>query len=470
MKNKFLVGLLVAAVGAGGYAYYARQSTAAPQVRTGAVSRGAIVQVVQAVGTVEPMNTVTVGSQVSGVISWLGADFNTVVKKGSVLARLDPSLLQASRDQERANLSKVKADVQQRTMDLADARMKETRASTLAAGGLLSASDLESATLAVHAAETALESSRAQVVQAEASLNQAQVNLDHSTITAPIDGIVLQRSVDVGQTVAASLSSPTIFLIAADLTEMRVNASVDEGDISHIREGQPVRVKVDAYPNESFAGVVSQVRLQPVVVSNVTSYPAIIDVDNTELKLKPGMTASVSIELASRADVFRVPNAALRFHPDQQTLAALGQPTADGERLGATTTGGSSLISSSSSTSPSTQDAVSGRGAATMSPAVFLTSAATSSGRPTERAASAAASTTTKCTVWVYQDGQLRAIGVTLGLADSTNTEIISPALAEGTAVVTTVVASAEKTAAVRTTSSSIFTGPQGGAAQGRGR
>src|SRR5207237_1953704 len=171
-----------------------------------------------------------------------------------------------------------------------------------------------------------LSSSPATAVQARANLSQAQVNLDHSVITAPIDGIIVQRSVDVGQTVAASMQAPTLFIIAADLTKMQVNANIDEADIGRIRPNQAVTFRVDAYPGEEFQGAVSQVRLQPVVVQNVTTYGTIINVPNVELKLKPGMTANLRVQIARRADALRVPNAALRFRPVNEIFAALNQP------------------------------------------------------------------------------------------------------------------------------------------------
>src|SRR5207248_6319079 len=209
---------------------------------------------------------------------------------------------------------------------LVDAQQKYTRAKELAARSLLPQSDLDAAKIAVDSAQATLQSSKATVEQAQANLNQAQVNLDHTVITAPIDGIVIQRSVDVGQTVAASMQAPTLFVIAADLTKMQVNANIDEADVGRIRPAQHVTFRVDAYPTETFEGNVSQIRLQPVVVQNVTTYGTVIDVPNAQLKLKPGMTANVKIEIAKRSDALRIPNAALRFRPTTDLFAALNQP------------------------------------------------------------------------------------------------------------------------------------------------
>jgi len=338
--KRALVGLLiVAAIGAGAGAYYVRRGGPEVQVTTAPVSRGDIVDTVGATGTLQAVTTVLVGSQVSGNISWLGADFNSIVKKGQVIARLDPSMLdaqlqqaRANLGQARANLTKAQSDLDRTRVQLVDAQQKYTRAKELAAKSLLPQSDLDAAKVAVDTAQAGVASqeatvsqTQAGVAQSQASVNQNQVNLDHSVIVAPIDGIVTQRSVDVGQTVAASMQAPTLFVIAADLTKMQVNANIDEADVGRIRPGQHVTFHVDAYPTETFEGTVSQVRLQPVVVQNVTTYGTVIDVPNPQLKLKPGMTANVKVEIAKRTNVLRVPNPGLRFRPTPELFAALNQ-------------------------------------------------------------------------------------------------------------------------------------------------
>jgi HlyD family secretion protein len=269
---------------------------------------------------------------VSGTVSWLGADFNSIVSQGQVIARLDASSLDAQRAQAEASLARVRAEVEQARVQLADARQKYARASELNARQLLARSEFDAASLGVATSQAQLKSVEAQLVQAEAALNQARVNLQHAVIVSPIDGIVIERSVDVGQTVAASLQSPTIFKIAADMTKMQVNASIDESDIGRVAAGQYVSFTVDAYPGDTFRGTMAQVRLQPAVVQNVTTYSAIIDVPNPELKLKPGMTATVSVEIARRNGVLRVPNTALRFTPTAEMLAALGGTAAERPR------------------------------------------------------------------------------------------------------------------------------------------
>ncbi len=233
-----------------------------------------------------------VGSQVSGNIKALYADFNSIVKKGQIVAELDPSLLQTQIEQARANVIRSQADLDRLKVSLEDARIKLKRTESLAARKLVSPQELETAQVAVRSAEAQIKSSEASLSQSKASLNQNEVNLQHTVIEAPIDGIVISRNVDVGQTVAASMNAPMLFIIAEDLTKMQVNANVDESDVGRIRAGQVVKFRVDAYPLEEFTGAVSQVRLQPIVTQNVVTYATVIDVPNTELKLKPGMTAN----------------------------------------------------------------------------------------------------------------------------------------------------------------------------------
>ena len=339
--KRLLIGLLiVGAIGAGAGAYYIRRGGPEVQVNTALISRGDIVDTVGASGTLQAVTTVQVGSQVSGNIQYLGADFNSIVKKGQVVARLDPSLFDAQLQQAKANLTQTQANLTKAQSDLdrtkvmlVDAQQKFTRSKELAAKSLVPQSDLDAAKIAVDSAQASLASQQATVAQTQAAIsqsqatvNQNQVNLDHTIIEAPIDGIVTQRSVDVGQTVAASMQAPTLFIIAADLTKMQVNANIDEADVGRIRPGQHVTFKVDAYPSDTFEGTVSQIRLQPVVVQNVTTYGTVIDVPNAQLKLKPGMTANVKVEIAKRTDALRVPAAALRFRPSTDVFAALNQP------------------------------------------------------------------------------------------------------------------------------------------------
>lgn len=327
MKRLIVGVLVVAAVGVSGGAYYAyRRQPKPPEITKGTISRGSVVDTVGATGTLEAVTTVQVGSQVSGTVMELNADFNSIVRKGQVIARLDPSLFQTQIDQAKANLVRAQADLERLKVSLEDARTKLKRAEDLAMRNLIPPTELETAQVNARSIEAQLKSAQAAMTQAQANLNQAEVNLQHTIITSPIDGIVISRNVDVGQTVAASLNAPTLFLLAADLTKMQVRANVDEADVGRIRPGQLVRFRVDAYPTEEFEGRVSQVRLQPSVVQNVVTYTTVIDVPNPQLKLKPGMTANVNIEIARADDVLRVPNAALRFRPTVEMFTALNLP------------------------------------------------------------------------------------------------------------------------------------------------
>ena len=319
IKRLLAVAALVS-VGGSAYAFYnSRETEAVPTLVTAPVTRGAIVDAVSATGTLQAVTSVQVGTQVSGTIESLAADYNSIVKRGQVLARLDRSLFQTQVDQNRANLVRAEADVDRLRVALEDAKTKLSRADTLSQRQLLPQSELDAAAVNVRSAEAQVRSAQAQVTQARAALRQSEVNLENTVITAPIDGIVLSRDVDVGQTVAASMQAPTLFVLAADLTKMQVLASLDESDIGRIADGQKVPFTVDAYPGRIFEGVVSQIRLQPQTVQNVVTYSVVIDAPNHDLTLKPGMTANVTIEVARRDDSLRVPAAALRFTPEGQS-------------------------------------------------------------------------------------------------------------------------------------------------------
>jgi HlyD family secretion protein len=293
-----------------------RSRGSGPHYATAVVDRGDISDVVGATGLLQAVITVQVGSQVSGTIASLGADFNSVVKKNQVIARLDPALFQARVEQMRANLVAARATVDRNRATVADTKQKYERSRQLAEKNLVPASDLDSAKAAYDGALAQVGESEAAVIQAQASLNQAQLDLAHSVIQAPIDGVVLARNVDVGQTVAASFQAPVLFVIANDLTQMQVNASVDEADIGRVRPGESVSFHVDAYPDQAFAGKVDQVRLQPITNQNVVTYNTMITVNNKDLRLMPGMTATVSVIIQDRENALRFPSPALRFRPD----------------------------------------------------------------------------------------------------------------------------------------------------------
>jgi HlyD family secretion protein len=413
-KRIGLVLTIITVTGLSAAAMYLRSGDSAPAVTTGVVSRGSIVSVISATGTLEAVGTVQVGSQVSGVVQTLHADYNAIVKRGQVLARLDPSLIQAEIQRARANLTGAEADLEQRQVMLADATTKLARAKDLAARQLIPANELDAAEIALRTTEAQVKSAQAQVTQARAAVSQSEVNLAKTVITSPIDGIVISRAVDLGQTVAASLQAPTLFTIAADLRQMRLNANIDESDLGAIHDGQTVSFRVDAYPSDVFEGTVTQVRLQPAVVQNVVTYAAIVSAANPELKLKPGMTATLEVEVARRDNVLRVPSAALRFKPAAAVLAAFG--AAETEPVRAVGTSGADVPAS-----------------------------AGGSGRPG--------------TVWTYLDDRLHKTPVTTGISDATFTEIVGGDVAEGAPVVTqvTMPGSANSRPAVAPTSNPLM-------------
>jgi HlyD family secretion protein len=289
------------------------------------VDHGDIQDVVGATGTAQAVQTVQVGSQVSGTIQNLYADFNSVVRKGQVIARLDPSSFQARLGQAQAALVAARANVERSKAAVDDARHKLDQAKALATEKLLPQSDFDTAQANYDQAVAQLKANQAAVNQAQANVNQAQVDLDHTIITAPIDGVVIARNVDVGQTVAASFQAPVLFVIANDLKHMEINASVDEADIGRVQTGQEVTFRVDAYPDRVFHGTVTQVRLQPTTVQNVVTYNTIIGVDNADGRLMPGMTATVSVIVRESENALRLPAAALRFRPEGFDVGARGR-------------------------------------------------------------------------------------------------------------------------------------------------
>ncbi|HVO80129.1 MAG TPA: efflux RND transporter periplasmic adaptor subunit [Terriglobales bacterium] len=327
-RHWMIVGIVVVAIGV--FAAFQFKGNDKPQYFTVKADRGDIHEVVEATGTINAVTTVQVGSQVSGTISRLYADFNSRVKKGEVVAQIDPQLFEGTLLQAKADLANAKANLVagQANLEKAKATAVQTKADYertdgLAKEGVMSQQQLDLAKANYDTANAAVSAAQAQVVQAAAQVQQkeaavkvAQTNLDYTTIHAPIDGTVIARSVDVGQTVAASLQAPTLFTIAQDLTKMQVYASTDESDVGMIRTGQIVTFKVDAYPKDTFSGRVSQVRMNATTVQNVVTYNTIIDFDNPDLKLFPGMTAYITIPVANAKDVLRVANGALRYKPD----------------------------------------------------------------------------------------------------------------------------------------------------------
>jgi len=399
MRKRVLLLGVVLVIAIAAYQVLTRMTGSAQELQlvTAPVTRGDVVQAIDATGRLEAVTTVQVGSQVSGTIKALHADFNSRVRRGQVVAELDPSLFETEVEQAQATVARLDADVVRARVQSEDAQAKLARARDLAARQLISASDLETAETTAHAADAALTSAQADVVQAQASLNQANVNLSHTVIRAPLDGVVISRNVDVGQTVAASMQAPTLFQIANDLTRMQVTSNVDEADIGKVRVGQRASFQVDAYPGETFSGAISQVRLNPVIESNVVSYVTVIDVSNTDLRLKPGMTATVSIQVAKAMDTLRVPAAALRFTPTPDVFVSLGQPAAAAPR-GRTASGDRAVAG--------------GR-------------------RMDDRSSDGSG------LVWTFTGGRLQPVHVATGIGDGANIAVSGPSLQEGSLVVT---------------------------------
>jgi HlyD family secretion protein len=312
MKKRIVVFLILAAAAGGAFLFVDGRKKAEPKYRLAVVDRGNVTQTVTATGTLSAVITVKVGSVVSGIVAALHADFNKQVKKGDLLAELDPTPFQARIDQTRAALEKTRVDVRNTEIGLRRQKALETQ-------GLAPQADLD-------LAQANYDSAVASVAQAQATLEQAQTDLKNSRIVAPIDGVVVDRQYDVGQSVAASFQAPTIFTIAQDLTKMQVSADVSESDIGMCKVGQAVHFTVDAYPDQSFRGTISQIRLNATVNQNVVTYPVIIEVPNPELALRPNMTANVTIDVAVVNDVVRVPNSALRWRPEEKASAAASSP------------------------------------------------------------------------------------------------------------------------------------------------
>jgi HlyD family secretion protein len=399
------VGALIVTAGFAG----CRSSKPTVQWDTGAVDRGRIVARVTATGTLSALVTVQVGSQVSGRVQQLFVDFNSPVKKGQIIAKIDPQLFQASLEQARANYAAAEGNLQKAKVQAAQAEIDFKRQASLAERKLVAPADFDSAKTNLAAAKAQIAVSLGNLQQARAALNQAKVNLAYTDIHSPTDGVVISRSVDVGQTVAASLQAPTIFVIAEDLRKMQVDTSVAEADVGKLVAGMDATFVVDAYPGERFRGKVRQIRNAAQTVQNVVTYDAVIDVDNAELKLRPGMTANVNFVFADREDVLRVPNAALRFRLTPEISAALkpeAKPSTDGD----TRAPGTGVAAGS----PSGGRSRPGRGAR-----------ANAEGAPDHK------------TVWVLDGRGPRAVSIKTGATDGSKTEVVEGALVAGQQVIT---------------------------------
>jgi HlyD family secretion protein len=363
------------------FAWQKKRTPEKPRFVTTPVERGRLVARVTATGTLSALVTVQVGSQVSGRIAALSADFNSQVKKGQVIARIDPQLFLAAVEQARANSAASEGSLAKAKAQAIDAKRQLDRNRSLRQQNLIAQADLDTSEANAAAAVAQVAASEGDLKQAHASLHQAEINFRYTTIVSPIDGVVISRSVDVGQTVAASLAAPTLFTIAEDLKKMQVDTNVAESDVGKLRPGMAATFTVDAYPTERFRGVVRQIRNSPQTVQNVVTYDAVIDVGNAELKLKPGMTANVTFVYAERDDTLRVPNAALRYRPPS---------------------------------TPWKEPGAGGRGGASKG------------NRPPDQR-----------TVWVLRDAKPTPVQLKVGVSDGSNTEVVEGALQEGDPLIT---------------------------------
>ena len=391
--------LLLAGMVTGGYVYWNGDQNPPVRYKIAKIGRGTVTQAVTATGTINPVITVQVGSQVSGIIKRLFADFNSVVKADQVVAQIDPAPFQTAVTQMEANLQNALGNLARARADLSLQKLNFDRAKVLFEQQLNAQQDVDNARTAHETSKANLQIAEAQVKQAQAQLDTAKVNLAYTTIHSPVDGIVISRNVDVGQTVAASFQAPVLFTIAKDLTKMQVDTNVSESDIGGLTEGKSATFVVDAYPNQVFKGKVTQVRNAPINVQNVVTYNVVIGVDNSDLRLRPGMTANVSIIVASHENVLRIPSQALRFKPG---LAKVKKKA------------GSQSASASERTEGDAQGGPSEGGSGRAS--------AEGKGKPT---------------VWFLNpEGEPTAVNVKTGVTDGTYTELVEGELKEGDEVI----------------------------------
>jgi HlyD family secretion protein len=326
VNKKVVIGIVVLVVIAGivfGLTVFKRNNGNGPQYDKAAIDRGNITALVDTTGTLNPVTIVDVGSQVSGKILKIYVDFNSLVKQGQLLAEIDQLPFLTKVQQNEANYLSFKASLEKSKVTLANSEKQYERAKSLFEKELISYEEFESAEVQYYGAKADLQSNEARLEQAKAQLDTTKVDLEYTIIKSPIDGVVINRNVNEGQTVASSFQAPVLFQIANDLTKMQVECSVDEADIGKVKEGQNVRFTVDAFPDDNFIGVVRQVRYSPEVIQNVVTYTTIVDVENPEMKLRPGMTATVSIMVGEAQNALRVPNSALRFQPPPEVMLAM---------------------------------------------------------------------------------------------------------------------------------------------------
>jgi HlyD family secretion protein len=454
MKRKWIIILAVVLVVATGlFLFFKKRAGSEQKYQTTTVTRGDLEATVTSTGTIAAVGTVQVGTQVSGTVEEVLVDYNSEVHKGQLLARLDTRVLQAAVDDAMANLDKAQAQY-------AAALDQYNRNKPLFDKKYISAIEFNQY-------RSALDAGRASVTSAQVALQRARTNYGYAEIRSPTDGTVIQRTVEPGQTVAASLSTPTLFTIAQDLSHMQIEASVDESDIGQIQEGQQVTFSVQSHPEKTFKGIAKQIRLQPTTVQNVVNYTVVIDAQNENGLLLPGMTATVNFEVNKVTDVLVVPNAALRFQPPPDVLDELRKSgkidsaTASGGR-GRTRTGGAGGAGAANGAASGGAGAANG-GAANGGAGA----GATGAGRDSSRASAASRS---RGRIWTLDNtGALKMIPVRVGLSDGQKTEISGPGVTEGMVVVTSAAAPAATGTTNRTGTGLPFGTPGGGGRQGGG-
>lgn len=329
IKKIIPAALLILIVAGGAYWFMSSRKTEV-QYKTSPVMRGSIVSSISATGKLSAVETVDVGTQISGTVTKVYIDYNSVVKEGDLIAEIDPATLQADVDQTRANLMAAQADLMNANAVLEKAQSNFNRTKELAAKDLIAAADVDADKSAYNVAKAQVTAAEAKVAQSRASLSKSEINLGYTKIYSPVDGVVVAKNVDEGQTVAASYQTPSIAEIARNLAEMQVEVNVDEADIGGVKEGQRATFTVDAFPAQTFTGQVTQVRLSPTTTDNVVTYTVIVRVANDEKILMPGMTANVALLLEERNDVLVVSNSALRFRPVDESAAAVMAPPGPG--------------------------------------------------------------------------------------------------------------------------------------------
>jgi HlyD family secretion protein len=426
--RKLLILAAIVALAAASAVYFLRNNDKTPPYKTSKIVSGDIAEIVTASGTIDAVTTVLVGTQVSGTIKSIHADFNSPVKKGRLIALIDPAVFEAQMEQAQANLMSAKADLQRAEVALKDAERTLARNRELRAKDYIAQTDLDTAETNRDANLAQAASARARIAQMEAALRMARTNLAYTRIVSPVDGTVVSRNVDVGQTVAASFQTPTLFTIAEDLKRMQISAGVAEADVGRVAVDMPVEFNVDAYPEAVFKSLVSEIRNAPVTVQNVVSYNVIMKVENPDLKLKPGMTANVSIVIRKKSDILKVPNAALRFNPPTE-----GKKPGD-RGVGAADSGAKNDKGDIGDKGGSGDKGDSGDKGGNGDKGSNLRAGdkavrSDPGGRPKNPSATGPG-------VWVLDGGKLRRVSVTIGISDGSFTEITSGELSEGREVV----------------------------------